>query len=374
VVRYVSPAGEHILGHEVDEILGEDGVDFVHPDDRERAQEVLRRIVERGGTHYVDLKLLHKDGSARMVECVAQNLLDDPVVKGIVLNYRDITPRKKAEEALRRSEEKFSKAFHSSPDSVTLSDISDGHFIEVNEGFEQVTGYARDEIVGKTAVELELWQDPDDRIRLIKQLVEDGSVRHFEANIRRKDGSIRNCLFAADMIDLDKCACMVAVTRDITEHKEAEMLLWEIAERLKLEREESSEKDIALKQVLAHIEKEKAAYKHDVSASVENLLTPVINKLKKRAGHLDNQDIARLERGVYAIVGEDMDPFQSNMTKLTPRETDICEFIKNGLSSKEIADRLGLSPQTVHKHRQLIRRKLQLSNKNVNLSTYLRAR
>ncbi len=305
VIRYISPAGEHVLGYAQDETLDHPGFEFVHPDDLDRVREVFSRIVERGGTHHLDFKLRHKDGSARTVECVAQNLLDDPCVKGIVLNYRDITERKKAEEALRLSEEKFSKAFHSSPDSVTLTDIGNGRIIEANEGFERVMGYGHDEIVDKTALELQLWEDPDDRVRLVNQLLEEGSVRHFEARLRRKDGNIRSCLISADTIQLDTGPCMVAVSRDITEHKEAEVLLWEIVERLKLEREESSEKDIALKQVLTHIDREKAAYRQDLASSVKNLIAPVIKKLRSEGGHLADQDIDRLERGLKAIGGDD---------------------------------------------------------------------
>jgi len=374
IVRYVSPSGTHVLGYSTDEIVDNDSFALVHPDDLKKAQDVFERIVERGGTHYVDLDLRRKDGSARAVQCVAQNLLDDTVVKGVVLNYRDITKRKKAEEGLRLSEEKFSKAFHSAPDSVTLTDIGNSRFVEVNEGFEQITGYTREEIIGKTALELQLWEDPEDRMHVINQLLEEGSVRQYETSIRRKDGGVRACVMSADTIQLDTGPCMVAVTRDITEHKQAEMLLWEIAERLKLEREESNEKDIALRQVLAHIDKEKSAYMQEVNEGVASLLTPLINKLRQKDGVLNQRDLDVLERGVAAIVETDPDRFESNMTKLTPRETDICEHIRAGLSSKEIADKLGVSPQTVHKHRQLIRRKLQLSNKNINLSTYLRAR
>ncbi|MCK5407846.1 MAG: PAS domain-containing protein, partial [Candidatus Krumholzibacteria bacterium] len=247
VLRYVRPAVEHVLGYTPDETLDRDGFEFVHPDDLDKAREVLSRIVERGGTHYMDLRLLHKDGSERTAECVAQNLLDDPCVKGIVLNYRDITERKNAEEALRLSEERFSKAFHSTPDSVTLTDIGNGRIIEVNEGFERIMGYSRDEIVNATALEIQLWVDPDDRVRLLNQLLDEGAVRHFETKLRRRDGNIRFCVMSAETIQLDTGPCMLAVSRDITEHKEAEMLLWEIAERLKLEREESSQKEAALK-------------------------------------------------------------------------------------------------------------------------------
>ena len=200
-------------------------------------------------------------------------------------------------------EEKFSKAFHSTPDSVTLTDIGNGRIIEVNEGFERIMGYSRDEIVNTTALEIQLWVDPDDRVRLLNQLLDEGAVRHFETKLRRRDGNIRFCVMSAETIQLDTGPCMLAVSRDITEHKEAEMLLWEIAERLKLEREESSQKDAALKQILDHIDKEKTVYKQDLVSSVESLVTPVIEKLRSEGGH--DQDIQRLERGLKAIIGKE---------------------------------------------------------------------
>ena len=373
-VRYVSPAGEHILGYSLDEIVGNDSFELIHPDDLDKSRDIFSRIIDRGGTHYVDLKVRHKDGRTRIVECVAQNLLEDTVVRGVVLNYRDITERKKTENALRLSEEKFSKAFHASPDSITLTDIGNGLIIEVNDGFEHITGYTREEIVDKTALELNLWEIPKDRARLIDQLLEEGAVRNFETELRHKDGGTRSCLISADIVQLEAGPCMVAVTSDVTEQKEAELLIWEIAERLKLEREESNEKDIALKQVLAHIDKEKAAYRHEMSSNVVSLLSPLVAKLREKGGNIGKTDIDRLERAITALGDTEDGEFEANMTRLTPRETDICEFIRAGMSSKEIAEKLQLSPQTVHKHRQLIRRKLRLSNKNINLSTYLRAR
>ncbi len=373
-VRYISPSVEHVLGYKAGQVIGRSSFEFLHPDDHEKAREILKRIVERAGVHYAELRVIHRDGSTRTMECVAKNLIDDPTIEGIVLNYRDITERTAAEEALRRSEEKFSKSFHSSPDSVTLSAIADGRFIDVNEGFERITGYRRDEIVGKTSLELGLWEDPGERANLIRLLLEEGSVRNFEVKSRVKNGDIRTCLVSADTIQLKTGTCLITVTRDVTEERDAEILLWDIAERLKLEREESSEKDIALRQVLAHIENERAACRREVVASVENLLRPILAKLKKKGGRNEPGDVSQLEKDLHATLGNDGGGTHGSMTTLTPREADVCECIKSGLSSKEIAQKLGLSPQTVHKHRQVIRRKLQLSNTSVNLSAFLRHR
>jgi RNA polymerase sigma factor (sigma-70 family) len=75
-----------------------------------------------------------------------------------------------------------------------------------------------------------------------------------------------------------------------------------------------------------------------------------------------------------SVIKDDIDQFQNNLAKLTPRELDICELIQEGKTSKEIAESLGLSPETIHKHRQAIRRKLQIDHRGINLSSYLRSR
>lgn len=146
------------------------------------------------------------------------------------------------------------------------------------------------------------------------------------------------------------------------------------SEKLKAESAELTEKNIALNQVLEHLEREKQNYKEQISESVESLLMPVVNKLKKRSGNLSPKDIALLETSLNSIVGKEIDVFKKNIVKLSPRELDICELIREGKSSKEISSVLNLSTLTVHKHRESIRSKLQLKNKSTNLSAYLRVR
>ena len=107
---------------------------------------------------------------------------------------------------------------------------------------------------------------------------------------------------------------------------------------------------------------------------MENLLRPIVERMRSQEGRLSPPDVELLRSGLDAIVGHDIDQYQNNLGKLTPREIDICELIRQGRTSKEIADELGLSDQTVHTHRQSVRRKLQLDNRGINLASYLRSR
>jgi DNA-binding CsgD family transcriptional regulator len=142
--------------------------------------------------------------------------------------------------------------------------------------------------------------------------------------------------------------------------------------RLLDEHKAMMEKNIALQTILDHLERERMEYRRDICTSIDHALTPAIKKLRGREGIAGSRDLAALEDALDSIIGGGIDTFENNYHKLTPREAEICASIAQGRTSKEIADGLHLSVQTVHKHRESIRRKLQVQNLDINLSTFLR--
>jgi len=128
----------------------------------------------------------------------------------------------KTNELLKFSEEKFSKAFRGSPTVISISTVSDGRYIDVSDSFYEATGYTREEVIGHTAFELNIWADLSDRERILKEMKERGSVRDLEMRFRGKDGEIRIKLFSADIIVIQGEPCLLAVNADITERKRSE--------------------------------------------------------------------------------------------------------------------------------------------------------
>jgi PAS domain S-box-containing protein len=150
----------------------------------------------------------------------------------------DITERKHAEEALQASESRFSIAFNSNPMLATISMLEGGRFLAVNDSFVVLTGYSREEAVGHTAIELNLWPNPEDRKRVMEKLQRETSVRDFEAKIRLKDGEERLLLLSVEKIELDGQPCLLHVANDVTLRKRAEEALRALSARFHSAREE----------------------------------------------------------------------------------------------------------------------------------------
>jgi two-component system cell cycle sensor histidine kinase/response regulator CckA len=136
-------------------------------------------------------------------------------VIGVMGIGRDISEHKSAEE-------KFHLAFNAGPEPITISTVLDGRYVDVNESFLRATGYRREEVIGHTSRELKFWETPEDRMRLIDQLEEDGSVRDMEIPFRVKSGEQRIGLHSAGRIELGGQDCIICSQKDITEQKSME--------------------------------------------------------------------------------------------------------------------------------------------------------
>ncbi|MEE8578147.1 MAG: PAS domain S-box protein [candidate division Zixibacteria bacterium] len=145
-------------------------------------------------------------------------------------------------------------------------------------------------------------------------------------------------------------------------------------ENLRSESEALNQKNIAMSHILEHIEQEREKFREELALKLENLLLPTVKKLRKNKGHLTPKDIDHLEDALKSILNKEIDVFHRNLTRLSGRELQVSEMIRNGISSKEIADKLGISLETVNKHRESIRSKLQITHSKVNLGAYLKSK
>ena len=141
--------------------------------------------------------------------------------------------RKRAEDGLRKSEERFFKAFRESPIAVTLISARDHRYLDVNANFERMTGWRRDEVIGRSALDLGICKDPAQKLEIVQRVLSDGVIRDLEFRFYRKDGTQRVGLSSSESIEIENEPCLLSVTADITERKQIEEKLHESEEKLR---------------------------------------------------------------------------------------------------------------------------------------------
>lgn len=162
----------------------------------------------------------------------------------IVALFWQRSRRRKTELALRQSEVKFSRSFRHSPLAITITRIGDSRYVEVNDTFEEKTGWKRQEVLGRTPMDIRLWENPDERVSMEERLQVTGRVRDLEFRVRRKDGEIITALGSAELIEVDGEACALSVAADITARKLAEEALAGVGRKL-IEAQEAERTRIA---------------------------------------------------------------------------------------------------------------------------------
>lgn len=198
----------------------------------EKMIAAFKEALSGGMGHYEDYYSSVTRKKITPVKCeFAPILSQDGEVTGGIGIVEEITVRKNAEDALRESEELFRLAFQTSPDPVNITTLKDGLYVDVNDGFISLTGYSRDEVVGKTTSELGMWNDPEDRRRLVRTLQKNGHVQNLEAKFRLKDGRVITGLLSARVFRLKGEPHFLSIVRDIDEWRRTEEALRESEEK-----------------------------------------------------------------------------------------------------------------------------------------------
>ena len=475
--------------------------ELIHPEDRDRRDLAIRRMVE---TLEPGRELLRHivAGEIRWYDCMA---VPEPQPNGDTFLYGfllEVTARKKAEEALGASERKLALAFETIPHGFAIATLDEGRYLEVNPGECRLTGYRREELIGRTVAELNFYVNPLDRQRFTQKLLDEKTVQDFQFQFRRKNGEQRWGLLTASIAEVDGAACVIGELADHTQQWVAEQELRLSEERLRLavegadqglfdldipsgvasyspqyvsmlgydwstfkksisswvklmhpedrkstlhtyreyvkgaipeysvefrmrtksgdwkwilskgkivswdpdgkplrmlgthtditQQKESAnalqqQKDLlaqkaaqlesanqALVAALQNREAEKRAIEESVFLNLKKLILPNVLALSssklppKAAAHLKI-----IQNNLQTSI--DASPFSAAIRyrDLTPKETQVAEFIRQGLATKDIAEFLGITPGSVSFHRNSIRRKLLLRNQKRNLRKFL---
>lgn len=207
---------------------------------------------------------------------------------------------KSAEYALRLSEEKFSKAFHASPNPISITTLTGGRYIEVNESYCSQIGYSSKELIGHYSHEINLFPDPEERERMTMMLSMYGYLRNYPVNYYTKVFGIRKCLVSAEVIELQGERCMLAVIDDITDKIRMESEILKISERERIRIGQDLHDDLG--QHLIGIEAMSMHLYNCLNGKLkdESLLAKKINLLIRQA----TDKTRRLSKGLYPIIIE----------------------------------------------------------------------
>jgi diguanylate cyclase (GGDEF)-like protein/PAS domain S-box-containing protein len=223
-----------LFGYSREEAVGRNLDELVAPGELLEEAHGLTKKAAAGEQVSVETVRRRKDGTPVDVAILGAPVRFGGGQVGVYGIYNDVTARRLAEQALRGSEEKFSKVFQLSPDILTLSSPESGMLLDVNDAFVHTTGYAREEVTGRPVVELNLWTNPAERQEMVDRLRRDGVVRNFECTFRIKSGELRVGLLSAGLVMIGGRPCMLTVSNDITERKAAQQALEASEERYAL--------------------------------------------------------------------------------------------------------------------------------------------
>jgi len=282
------------------------------------------------------------------------------VVVKLVGFVQDITERKQAEEALREKTVEMDSFINNIPDMAWLRD-NDSNFIIANKAFCDAVGMTPEYIATHTSEicfgkETSLKFKEDD-----KRVVEAAVQIVFEESITDVNGN--KVVFETIMSPIfgksGQVIGTVGIARDITVRKKLELAL--------------QEKNVALRELLSQLEKEKKAIEDRLVSNSELLLLPLIEKMKTKGSKIDDIYLDLIESTIKNLNSSFAPSLEKGKQKLTAREMEVCNMIKNGFTTKEIAQALDIAIRTVDYHRKNIRNKLHIKGKDINLPTYLQS-
>jgi PAS domain S-box-containing protein len=218
---YVSPTVKQ-LGYDQDFLIGKNAFDFIHPADLEEVSKQFEAMFTEQQVAIAPFRFRDAQNNWRWVETVATNMIDDPAIKGIVVNSRDITEKKQKDEDLQRALNDLNKILDSSVDVIVVTD-KENRFVKVSAAAELVWGYRPEELVGKTCLDLVHPEDLEHTSSVTEKVMKGAKITNFQNRYIRKDGSVVPLIWSARW-DRNEDV-MYAIARDASEKIEAEVAL-----------------------------------------------------------------------------------------------------------------------------------------------------
>lgn len=325
-------------------------------------------------TAYSPLPIMNKTTKQLIDELTRSRRKTVGLEKRLVEAERIKEDHDQARVALRESEELFHAYFERGPIGMAITSPEEKRWIRVNQRLCDLLGYSRQELLSICWPELTHPDDIDNDIEQFnKVLAGDSEGYRLKKRFFRKDGKIIYIsLYVRCIRNQDgSVKHILALLQDITDHKRAEDALKLSEKTLRARKDELEKKTITLSGLLQHIEIEKKQIKDNVASNIEGLLLPLLEIMNPEMTHNGRKYLELLETNLKELTASFGYWLIDPGLNLTPREVGICNMIKNGLSSRKVSELLKISRKTVDRHRDNIRKKLGISNRKINLRSFL---
>jgi len=385
-VTMINKKGCDILGYDEHEIVGRNWFDhFIKAEDIESVKGAFDQMISGDiePVEYYENVVLRNNGDERTIAWHNSVVRDDSGrIVGTLSSGEDITERRQAEQALRKSEKMHRLLAENARDTIFRQTLPDGNFEYISSAFKSLTGYTPEELYNEPFLMTEEIVHPDSADCFKEQWAKllNGDISpYYEYKVVAKSGEIKWANQRSVLIidgGTNSPKAIEGIISDVTELKKAEEELLKekdsLEEKVIRRTNEIQEKNLTLKVLLDQRSGDKKKLEQEIMANVKKLIMPNINRLKSSTlSSKQLSELSVLEANLNEIISPFASTIESKYTSLTPTETQVANFIKHGASSKEISESLCLSQRTVDTHRYNIRKKLGISGQRVNLRTYL---
>lgn len=370
---FVNKASEELMGLSRQKILGKTHYDLLPADLADFCARSDVETIKGAAATRLEEEMTDTEGNKHTFETIKVPFLNNlGEVAGLVGISRDITERKRAEEALRASEQRFRLLVETMNEGLATLD-KDARFSYVNDRFCQMLGYARDELLGRLASDLH----DETQKKILKEQFQrrrQGASDPYEITFLRKDGGeVFTVISPRPRFDADgSFEGSFAVVTDVTNLKKVEHDLRRREAELRAQSTHLQEVNTAMKVLLKQREEDKAELEENVLSHVKQLVAPYLERLRKTRLSSDQKALVGiLEVNLDNITSPLVGHLSSKYLSLTPTEIRVADLVKEGKTNKEIADLLCISGNTVKFHRFNLRSKLGVRNQRINLRSYL---
>jgi PAS domain S-box-containing protein len=350
----------------------EEAINFFHPDDTSKLKSAVQRALAHGEPYDMELRFITAKGKNLWTHSICHpEIVNGKTVK-LKGTFQDITEQKKAEEKLKESQERYYRLVEISPDMIAIH--LDAIIFYINNAGANMLGFSNPEqIIGKSFLEfLPSSEKEIAKSRMKKLLRSNRRSPLYNHTLIRPNGTKIFVEVVGIPINYKGETTIQINARDVTKRKKTEAILQKTNERLKEKSVALEDMNATLRTLLNKKDQDVKEIEEKIFCNYDSIIMPFFDKLKNSySNKVQRSLIETIETNLKEIISPFSKKLSDPMINFTPKEIQVASFIKQGITSKEIAQILDCSVRTIDTHRDNIRVKLKIKNKKINLRSYL---